>query len=58
MDRQTLRDWVHRFNELGPAGLKDAWCGGPQPRLSPLQKAELVGIVQTGPDPVVDGVVR
>ncbi|MBY5585069.1 helix-turn-helix domain-containing protein [Rhizobium leguminosarum] len=23
MDRQTLRDWVHRFNTLGRAGLKD-----------------------------------
>jgi transposase len=21
MDRQTLRDWVHRFNEQGPDGL-------------------------------------
>jgi len=21
MDRQTLRDWVHRFNAEGPAGL-------------------------------------
>ena len=21
MDRQTLRDWVHRFNEEGPDGL-------------------------------------
>ena len=21
MDRQTLRDWVHRFNEAGPSGL-------------------------------------
>src|SRR5471030_902701 len=21
MDRQTLRDWVHRFNEQGPEGL-------------------------------------
>ena len=21
MDRQTLRDWVHRFNERGPEGL-------------------------------------
>lgn len=58
MDRQTLRDWVHRFNELGPDGLKDAWKGGPQPRLSPAQKAELAGIVETGPDPAVDGVVR
>lgn len=58
MDRQTLRDWVHRFNEAGPDGLKDAWNGGPQPRLSPAQKAELAGIVETGPDRAVDGVVR
>lgn len=58
MDRQTLRDWVHRFNAAGPAGLKDAWNGGPQPRLSVAQKAELAGIVETGPDPAVDGVVR
>ena len=25
MDRQTLRDWVHRFNEAGPDGLLDNW---------------------------------
>lgn len=58
MDRQTLRDWVHRFNALGPEGLKDAWYGGPEPRLSVSQKAELAEIVETGPDPAVDGVVR
>ena len=23
MDRQTLRDWVHRYNEFGPEGLND-----------------------------------
>jgi len=23
MDRQSLRDWVHRFNQEGVAGLKD-----------------------------------
>ncbi len=23
MDRQTLRDWVHRYNDLGVAGLSD-----------------------------------
>jgi transposase len=23
MDRQTLRDWVHRFNVAGPDGLAD-----------------------------------
>jgi len=58
MDRQTLRDWVHRFNALGPDGLKDKHGGGPQPRLTPVQKAELAEIVQTGPDREVDGVVR
>jgi transposase len=58
MDRQTLRDWVHRFNDSGPDGLKDAWTGGPEPRLLPAQKAELAGIVETGPDQAVDGVVR
>jgi transposase len=25
MDRQTLRDWVHRFNKRGPNGLSDNW---------------------------------
>ena len=58
MDRQTLRDWVHRFNASGPDGLKDAWYGGPSSRLSPDQKAELASIVDTGPDPATDGVVR
>lgn len=58
MDRQTLRDWVHRFNASGPEGLKDAWYGGPEPRLSVAQKAKLAEIVETGPDPAVDGVVR
>jgi transposase len=58
MDRQTLRDWVHRFNALGPAGLKDAWYGGPEPRLSAAQKAALTEIVETGPDPATHGVVR
>ena len=33
MDRQTLRDWVHRFNERGPDGLKDVWSQGKPPRL-------------------------
>jgi transposase len=31
MDRQTLRDWVHRFNEAGPDGLLDRWTDGPSP---------------------------
>ncbi|CDZ45453.1 Transposase of ISAli2, IS630 family. ORFA [Neorhizobium galegae bv. officinalis] len=58
MDRQTLRDWVHRFNAAGPEGLKDVWHAGPEPRLSAAQKVALAEIVETGPDPAVDGVVR
>jgi putative transposase len=58
MDRQTLRDWVHRFNKAGPDGLLDAWANGPTPRLSPAQKTELAALVETGPHREVDGVVR
>jgi transposase len=58
MDRQTLRDWVHRFNEGGPDGLKDIRSKGQPPRLSIDQLAALATIVETGPDRAVDGVVR
>ena len=58
MDRQTLRDWVHRFNQLGPDGLCYLHAGGVEPRLSADQKAELSAIVDAGPDLSVDGVVR
>lgn len=58
MDRQTLRDWVHRFNTAGPGGLLDNWASGPTTRLSAAQKAELTRIVEMGPDKDVDGVVR
>jgi transposase len=55
---QTLRDWVHRFNEAGPEGLLDNWASGPAPRLSPAQRAELAAIVDAGPNREIDGVVR
>jgi transposase len=58
MDRQTLRDWVHRFNERGPDGLKDSWSKGQPSRLSASQQAELAQIVEIGPDRAVHGVVR
>ncbi len=58
MDRQTLRDWVHRFNERGPDGLKDRWSKGNPPRLSAEQQAELAQLVETGPDRAQHGVVR
>jgi transposase len=58
MDRQTLRDWVHRFNECGPEGLKDSWSKGNPPRLSAAQLAEFAALVETGPDRATNGVVR
>jgi transposase len=58
MDRQTLRDWVHRFNKAGPNGLRDAWASGPAPRLSAAQKAQLADIVEAAADREIDGVVR
>ncbi|MCP5073244.1 MAG: IS630 family transposase [Rhodobacteraceae bacterium] len=58
MDRQILRDWVVRFNEAGADGLIDCKSPGPKRRLSEDQMRELADIVETGPDPVVDGVVR
>ena len=58
MDRQTLRDWVHRFNQHGPEGLKDTWSKGHPPRLSAEQQSELAHLVESGPDRAVHGVVR
>ena len=58
MDRQTLRDWVHRYNAEGLAGLSNRRSAGPKPRLSTAQRAELAQMVQEGPDVTVDGVVR
>ncbi len=58
MDRQTLRDWVHRFNAGGPDGLENRSTPGRACWLSPAQMSELAEIVETGPDPETDGVVR
>ena len=59
MDRQTLRDWVHRFNESGLEGLADRpRRNGPRPRLSAEQQAQVVQWVEQGPDLERDGVVR
>jgi transposase len=58
MDRQTLRDWVHRYNAEGLAGLHDRPRSGRQPRLTPEQRGELAKVVEQGPDPETDGVVR
>jgi transposase-like protein len=49
MDRQTLRDWVIRFNEQGADGLINI--------PSPGHKAFLARIVEEGPISAIHGVV-
>ena len=58
MDRQTLRDWVHRFNELGVDGLVSRTPPGRTPKLSAEQMAELRQLVIDGPDPEIHKVIR
>jgi putative transposase len=58
MDRQTLRDWVIRFNEQGPDGLINIPSPGVPPKLGKKHRAFLARLVEQGPIPAVDGVVR
>lgn len=58
MDRQTLRDWVHRFNAAGPDGLVDRKAPGRQRRLEPEQQRELARCLENGPELTQDGVAR
>ena len=58
MERQTLRDWVIRFNEKGPDGLVNIPSPGAPPKLDDTHKAFLARIVDEGPIPAVHGVVR
>lgn len=58
MDRQTLRDWVHRYNDAGVEGLKSRRSPGPKPTLTAEQMAELKALVIQGPDLEVHKVVR
>lgn len=58
MDRQTLRDWVHRYNAEGIEGLINRGGGGVKPRLTREQMAQVSAWVEAGPDPEHDGVVR
>ena len=58
MDRQTLRDWAHRYNAEGIAGLSNRRAPGPAPRLSASQEAAVERWVEEGPSLERDGVVR
>lgn len=58
MDRQTLRDWAHRFNAEGLEGLRERPGAGRPRQLTEAQMEELAEIVETGPDPATDGIIR
>lgn len=58
MDRQTLRDWVHRYNAEGLEGLHNRTAPGAKPKLSPEQEHAVAELVRNGPDLAEHGVVR
>jgi transposase len=58
MDRQTLRDWVHRYNLQGLAGLGDRVSPGAPRRLSTEQEQQVAQWVRQGPVLAEHGVVR
>jgi transposase len=58
MDRQNLRDWVHRYNDAGVAGLVSVRSGGRKPRWTAAEMAELKELTIKGPNPETDKVVR
>ena len=55
---QIIRDWVLRFNAEGPSGLIDRKAPGKASTLSAEQRTALARVVEAGPEPWRDGVVR
>ncbi len=53
---QIVRDWVRRFNALGPEGLVDRKAPGQPSLLNDEQRAALLRIVDEGPTPAIHGV--
>lgn len=58
MDRQTLRDWVHRYNAEGLAGLENRKPSGRPAKLTRDQEQALIALVEAGPEAGTDKVVR
>jgi transposase len=55
---QIVRDWVMKFNAQGPEGLIDRKPPGQPSRLNGAHRAALAAILESGPIPAVQGVVR
>jgi transposase len=58
MTRQTLSDWVHRYNAEGVEGLCSRTSPGRPPILTDARMEELREMVLKGPDPERHAVVR
>ncbi len=58
LDRQTLRDWVHRYNQEGVEGLVSRTPPGAVGKLTQEQRAALCQWVIDGPDPGTNKVIR
>lgn len=58
MDRQTLRDWVHRYNADSLAGLENRKPSGRPAKPGAEQEQALIALIEAGPEAGVDKVVR
>ena len=58
MERQTLRDWVHRFNAEGVEGLRDRPRSGRRWKIDESTRKKFCGVVEAGPDPEQAELVR
>jgi len=58
MDRQTLRDWVHRYNQAGVEALVSRVPPGPVAKLTDAQMIDLGEVVAGSPDPKAHKLMR
>ena len=58
VELQIIRDWVLRFNALGPDGLLDGKSPGHPSKLNDIQRQMIARMIESGPIPAVHGVVR
>lgn len=58
MERQTLRDWVHRFNAEGVNGLRDRRHSGRPCEIGEDDRKRLCTVVEEGPSSEQEGLVR
>ena len=55
---QIVRDWLLKFDALGPGGLTDGKAPGKPSRLNDAQRAAVMAILESGPTPAIHEVVR